>query len=205
MKRIPPALALVAGLVACGEAPTAPSEPDPATPTVARIEVTSPVGDAVAVGVTTTLEATATATDGSTVRPTITWSTADEAVATVSSTGTVVGEAAGSTTITASVATVRADFELTVVDADVDGMRSMLADPLIVSLLPLVGGTNDGALGEEWSRCAQRLDAGALRPLQSCIADARAAMATDTEPARGPLRALVALFLDAVERLLKLS
>nr|WP_193312306.1 Ig-like domain-containing protein [Bifidobacterium leontopitheci] len=75
-------------------------EPGPETKPVTKVEVTGE--DTVTVGNTTTLTATITPADAT--DKTLTWSTSDETVATVSDAGVVTGVAAGKATITATAA-----------------------------------------------------------------------------------------------------
>src|SRR5262245_37986091 len=103
-------LAIAGGLVvvtACGkDSPSSPSTPPapatPPTPTVSSLTVTGL--DAVRTGFFSDYTATAAMSDGSsqTVTSSVTWSTADPAVATITPAGRLSGQTHGSTTLTAT-------------------------------------------------------------------------------------------------------
>lgn len=207
MKRITSTLALVVGLAACGETPTAPppTGDDPPAAVVSDVTVTSADGDLVAVGGVLGLDAVATTATGQTVGATFSWSTADATIATVTSTGSVQGVSAGTTTVTAMADGVAGTFGVTVADADLAAIEAVLNDTLGLALLPLVDVGAGGSLRSAWTDCVASAGAGALQPLQLCVAAGRSSVASDTAPERGPVRALVSLFLDSVERLLNLT
>jgi hypothetical protein len=81
-----------------------PPPPPPPPPVVTTVTV-SPSSASIAVGATTTLQATVKDQNGATMSgQTVTWSTSSASVATVNASGTVTGAAAGSVTITATCA-----------------------------------------------------------------------------------------------------
>lgn len=82
--------------------PSPPPPPPPPAPTVSTVTV-SPAAVSLAVGATTTLQATVKDAQGNTMSgQTVTWSTNDPSKATVNANGVVTGIAAGSATITAT-------------------------------------------------------------------------------------------------------
>jgi uncharacterized protein YjdB len=90
-------------LVACGGGGSEPSKPAPPTPVVTTV-VVSPSLPQVAVGVTVTMTAEVRDQNGGILADkTVTWNSANAAIATVNASGVVTGVAAGSTTITATV------------------------------------------------------------------------------------------------------
>src|SRR4051812_41459014 len=96
--------------IASASTPALPPPP----PTVTTVTVTPP-SISIGVGATANLQATVKDADGNLMNgQTITWSTSDGAVATVSSGGVVTGVAAGSATITASCAGKSATAAITV-------------------------------------------------------------------------------------------
>ncbi|MFL5500183.1 MAG: Ig domain-containing protein [Gemmatimonadaceae bacterium] len=96
--------------IASASTPALPPPP----PTVTTVTVTPP-SISIGVGATANLQATVKDADGNLMNgQTITWSTSDAAVATVSSGGVVTGVAAGSATITASCAGKSATAAITV-------------------------------------------------------------------------------------------
>lgn len=114
------ALAALGTLAACGGAgdATGPGGGGGGG-SVASVSV-SPGTASVAVGATTTLTATPVDASGSAVSgATVTWSTSDAAIATVSSSGVVTGVATGTATITATSGTVKGTSTVTVTPAQV--------------------------------------------------------------------------------------
>jgi trimeric autotransporter adhesin len=92
-------------------------------PVLKSIQV-APSAPSVAAGLTQQMTATAKYSDGSSqdVTKTVTWSSSNNGVATVSSTGLATGKAAGSTTITATVSGVSGSTSLTVSAAQIKSL-----------------------------------------------------------------------------------
>ena len=196
-------------LVACGETPTAPpSGPDPTDPVepvVASVTLSSPIGGIVAVGASTRLEAAAADASGAPVSASFAWSSSDGSIATVSSTGDLTGIGPGTATITAAADAVAGTLEVTVANADLASLRTLLDDPLADGLLTRITGDAGTALRATWSRCDTALTEGNLEALQSCATEGRQALSDNTDPSTGPLRSLLGLFLDWVDRFLNLT
>jgi len=193
--------------VACGESPTTPRVdpgPDP-DPVVASVTVTSDVGAVFAVGGSTLLSTQAADASGTAVPTTLTWASSDPTVAAVSTAGLVTGIAPGSVNITASAGSVSGAFAVTVADADLVGLRALLDDPFAQALIDGLTTSASGPLDQTWTECEQALSDGHLSLLQGCATEARATLTTDTDAPTRPLRSLLELVVDGIDRLLNLT
>lgn len=198
---------LAAALISCGEGPTQPPidpGPDP-DPTVATVRVASALGDLIAVGRTAQLTAEALTSTGATVAGTASWSSSDDAIATVDANGIVTGVAEGTASISATVDGVTGSLDLTLADADLAAIETLLDDALAEELLGGVGGTAETNLRAEWAECRSGAGSGSLAQLRDCIATARTHLAGSIDPSVAPLAALLGLFVDGIERLLNLT
>lgn len=192
---------LVLGLTACGETTGPDDDGDPPGSTVSAVVVDAPNGAILDVGASAALTAEATDAAGAKVSATIVWSSSDERVATVASTGLVRAESVGRATITATADETPGSLEVRVVDADTDGLAVLLDDPFAEQLL-------DGLsvdVAAVWSECDAARAAGNLAEVETCLTELRAALDAESDPAGGPLRALVGLFADWMDRLLNLN
>lgn len=194
-------LLAVCAAVACGESPTTPKVgpgPDP-DPVVASVTVTSDVGAVFAIGGSTLLSARAADASGAAVQATLVWASSDPSVAAVSTAGQITATAPGSVNVTASVGSVAGTFAVTVADADLVGLRALLADPFAEALIDGLAPSASGPLDQTWSECEQALDAGHLAVLQDCAAEARTTLTTDTDAPTRPLRSLLELVVDWID------
>ena len=181
--------------VACGG--TEP--PDP----VARITITSPIGEMMAVGYAVTLDAVATDTRGNTVTsPTYSWNSSNRGVATVHQFGRVTGVASGMATITASVDGVSGDLTMRVVVADLDGIAKLVADPFTVLLVAGLNTASEVSAGLETTR--QALIEGNVLAAQRGLEVALSAINSVTDPDDRALSAVLRLLLDYAKSLLGL-
>ncbi|MBT8337628.1 MAG: Ig-like domain-containing protein, partial [Gemmatimonadetes bacterium] len=140
-------LATLLGVAGCEKTPVPPDDiPDP--PAVAMVEVT-PAGAELAIGITLQLEAQAKTADGTVLNRTVSWSSTDPSVATVSSGGLVRGEAPGQATITATVEGVNGTAALTVVIPNLVVTRdTALAGDLMVDSVRIAAGTTVTLTGD---------------------------------------------------------
>ncbi len=123
------ALAIAIGIAACSGSPTSSTTtPPPPPPSVASVKVT-PATSSVAVGATIQLSAAPLAADGTALSgQTITWSSANAAIATVSNSGVVTGVTTGGpVTISASAGGVSGAASITVTPA---GVASVAVTPI---------------------------------------------------------------------------
>lgn len=188
--------------LACGEPPTTPPAgpgPDP-DPVVASVAVTSEAGALLAVGGSALLTARAADASGTTVPATLAWASSDPAVATISTTGRITAAAPGSVDITASSGTISGNFAVTVADADLVALRAVLEDPFGEALISGLSTTAGATLDATWTRCEQALSDGHLAVLQECAAEARTTLASDTDAPTRPLRSVLALLVDWIDR-----
>lgn len=187
-------------LTGCAESPTAPEVEG-----VKSVTVSSPIGTILAVGRTAALSATAADAAGASVAASFTWTSADESVARVSSSGVVTGIGRGGTTITAVADGVSGRLDVRVADADLDAIGRLLDDPLGQALLSSIGGADESALRAAWSGCVAGESTGNLSAVADCVAETRAELAGGGDPAKRPLLSLLGLFVDWIERNLNLS
>ena len=192
-------LALLAALssLTCAEKVTAPS--------LAAIELTSDIGNRLAVGRTATISALARDAAGFPMTGVvITWSSSANAVATVNQSGLVSGVAAGPATITASADGVSATLAFQVSTPDFAGITATLNDPLLVSLAGALSTNARSRTQTALSLCTQGVTSGNFTTIESCISGVRAEVTAAFEATDQALLATMALFIDHVDRLLKL-
>ncbi len=173
--------------------------PDP----VAKISITSPIGEVMAVGYPVTLDAVATDTEGNAVTsPSYSWNSSNRAVATVDQNGTVTGVASGTATITASVDGVSGSLTMRVVVADLDGIAKLVADPFTVLLVAGLNTTSEVSAGLDTTR--QALTEGNVLAAQRGLEAALNAIDSVTDPDDRALSAVLRLLLDYAKSLLGL-
>lgn len=196
-----------ATLLACSEQPMDPGQQQPPveTPAVTTIEVTSPAGEIIAVTGSVQLTAAAYDQEGRPITATFAWTVADGAVATVSAAGVVTGVGAGATTVAAAANGVRGTLDLTIAETDLAAIQRLLDDPHAERLLASIGGATETALRASWAQCGSARAAGDLASIRDCITQARADMAQSADASKGPLVALLSLFVDWIDRLLNLA
>ena len=185
-------------VVGCGEV-TPPEPPRPAS-----ITLESSIGDLVAVGGQTQLLATVTDSEGNPNSGTVSWSSSDESVVTVTAGGLATGVRAGTATVTATAGDATRSLALRVLDADLETIQVLLDDELAEALIDGLSSTRRTAFLAAWSDCEAARLSGNLTAVRDCIADARSELGTSSTPASRPLEAYLGLFIDWVERLLNL-
>jgi len=129
-------VAIVVG--ACGSEgpacdPTNPICATGGTNQIAAISISSPMDSVLAAGSTVQLQAVTADSRGVVVPAVVNWTSSDDAVAAVTSSGLVSARATGSATITASSGAASATYAIRVVDARLAEIGPVLSDPLIVS------------------------------------------------------------------------
>ena len=190
--------------LACGEPPTTPPidpGPDP-DPVVSSVTVTSDVGAVFAIGGSTQLRADAADASGTAIPATLVWASSDPSVAAVSTVGRITATAPGAVTITASVGSVTGTFAVTVEDVDLVGLRALIDDPFAQALIDGLTTNASGALGATWTECEQALNDGHLTVLEECAAEARTTLTADIDAPTRPLRSVLELLVDWIDRLL---
>lgn len=180
-------LALILAATAC--------EPKPETRDV-DVEVTSAIDTLIPLGFTTELTATARDDRDSPVGATFDWSSSDQRIASVSLTGDVLGVGVGRAVITATVrendlvgpgGTASGSIPIRVVEADLEGMLGLLADPLVPHLVAPLGPTKAG-VEAAIDACDSGLTTGNLMRVVGCTETVR----TQAGAAAGTDRALLA-------------
>jgi uncharacterized protein YjdB len=192
-------LAVLAALssLTCAEQITAPQ--------LAAIELTSDIGNRLAVGRTATI--TAVGRDASGLPLTgvvITWSSSANVFATVSQAGVVSGVAAGPATITATADGIAATLNFQVSTPDFAGITATLADPLFVSMTGGLSTNSRTRTQTALSLCTQGVTSGNFTTIESCVSGVRAEVTAAFEATDQALLATMALFIDHIDRLLKL-
>jgi len=197
-------LLVACAALACGEPPTTPPidpGPDP-DPIVSSVTVTSDVGAVFAIGGATQLRAEAADASGTAIPATLVWASSDPSVATVSTVGRMTAASPGSVNVTASVGSVTGTFAVTVEDVDLVGLRALIDDPFALALIDGLGASAADPVDATWAACDQALNDGHLTLLQECAAEARTTLATSTDASTRPLRSLIELLLDWIDRFL---
>jgi hypothetical protein len=175
------------------------------TPTVASVLVTSPIGGLMAVGRTVQLQATARDGSGVTVPGVgFQWSSSNPSVATVSGSGLVSAQAAGSATITATADGVDGDLAMQALDVNLAGIAAVIDDPFTDALASRLSASRRPHMEAALNECSAAAAAGAISGLVSCIADARAEANAATDPNDRALAAVIRLMIDHADRLLSL-
>jgi uncharacterized protein YjdB len=181
---------------ACGDG-TAPV-------TVASVELTSPIGALLDVSASAQLAAVGKDATGASVSGVaFTWTSSNPTVVSVTAaTGQIQAIAPGTATIRAAAGNVSGSLAVTVVDADLEGIGALGADPYVAAL---VGGTSSGvksALQTAIAQCTSGVQQGNLEDIQSCIAAARSQATGATDATDRALLSVLSLFADQIERLL---
>ena len=197
---------LVAAGWACGDAATTAPDPppdneEPTPPVVAAVAVSADIGPVLAPGATTRLTATATDAQGGAVSAGFTWSSSDASVVRVASDGTLTALAPGDVTVSAQAEGVSGGIDLTVYDLDVATAEALLDDPMADLLLTALGSPGEAVVRPAWVGCREALDLLDVTGLSACLSPL-AANLDEGDPASGPLRTLLTLFSDSLDRLL---
>lgn len=206
LTRAPATALLLAAGWACGDAaPTAPDPPpdngEPTPPVVAAVAVSADIGPVLAPGATTRLSATATDAQGGALSAGFTWSSSDPDVVEVTSDGTLTALAPGEATVSAQAEGVSGGVDLTVFDLDVATAEALLDDPMADLLLTALGTEQEAVVRPAWVECREALDLRDVTGLAACLSPLADNLDQD-EPVSGPLRTLLTLFTDSLDRLL---
>lgn len=179
---------------------------DPSAPpaVVATIEVTSPIGNRMAVARTVQLSATARDADGQAIPVVVNflWSSSAPGIATVSSEGLVSGLAPGEATISALARGVTGTLVMRVIAADLGGVETTLADPFMNALVTNLTSPVRTRVEAALALCTTGVTEGNFITLESCLAGVRAEVTGATDPTDRALLASLALFIDHIQRLL---
>lgn len=190
------ALAGSMALPACG------GDGDPAS-RVSSVSLTSALDTVIPVGFTTAVTAIGQDSDGDPVDVTFDWASSAEQVASVSGSGAVLGVADGRAVISATAREsdlvapggATGTIPMRVVDADVDALRALLADPLAAHLVAALG-PSQGAVADALDECDAGLSSGNLVRASGCIDAVRAALASATDGDDRALLATLSLLTD---------
>lgn len=193
----------------CGDASATspdggPREEEPTPPVVATVTVSADIGPNVAPGATARMTAVARDAAGNSVTASFTWSSSDPSVARVADDGTVSALEPGDVRITASVGAVSGESSLAVLDVDAASAAAVLEDAMADVLLVALGTDREAAVRPAWDACQGALDSGDLTALSGCVAPLSTALA-DGDRDSAPLRAVLGLFVDALDRILDLD
>lgn len=195
MKRLLLAAVLIA---ACADDPSAPQ------PVVATIQVTSPIGTLWDLGASIALTASPRDAQGNPVNVTLTWTSTNPNVATVSGTGSVQAMGIGTATIRAEANNVAGTIAVQVVNADLAAITTVANDAFAAAL---ANGTTTPVRNRITAAAAAAITAanqGNLQAIQQFVATIRAEASAATDPTDRALLASLTLFADHVERLLNL-
>jgi len=188
-------LILGATALGCGSDSTAPAA-------VSSVEVTSPIGNRMAVGRTAQLTATARTADGHSVSASFTWSSSAPGVAQVNTSGLASGLVPGDATISAEADGVRGSVAMAVISADLDAIAPVLNDPFTTALVANLTSAVRARVETALAQCKNGAAQGNFATIESCLIDARAEVNGAADPTDRALLATLALFFDHVEGLL---
>lgn len=179
---------------ACSESPTT-------AVTVAKVEVSSPLGALLDVGSSTALSATAEDPSGHALPgAALAWSSSDPTVAAIDDVGFLRALTSGEATITVGADGVSGRLTVRVVEADRAAITAFATDAFLVSLLGAATADVESRLQSATAGCTDGATTGNLEEVQECVAaiEQEAAAASDATD-RALLAALV-LFFDEIER-----
>lgn len=150
---------------------------------IQSVEVTSAIDTVIPIGFTAQLSARAIDSDGNTVSGAgFDWASSASGVASVSGTGEALGVAAGQAQVTATVRTLdivgpggtaSGSLPMHVLDADVEGMRFLLDDPVVAHITGPLGAAKSTALSA-LADCDEGLTTGHLMKVIDCLETIRA-------------------------------
>lgn len=187
---------LVTGLGCAGDGPSGP-------PTVSSVVVESPIQDVMAVGRSVQLEAIASDASGDPVtRSDVSWSSSDESVATVSSTGLVEGISSGTVRITADTDDVSGSLQLSVVSAELQRISGLLEDPFTMHVVSGLTTSVQEPVQTSADQCSTALNEGHILNLNNCLEGIQNESATD--PTDRGLLAILGVLAQRAQQLLHL-
>jgi alpha-L-fucosidase 2 len=135
---------------------------------------------------------------------TLSWSSSNNAVATVDAAGLVTTVTSGNTTVTASGGGVSGTIRLRVVPAELAVVGTLASDALGAALVNGLSSTPKTALQAALAACGTGATSGNIVSVTTCLTSARAQVASATDPTDRVLLAVLALYADEIERRLKL-
>lgn len=158
------ALVLITATAACGDST------GPLDAFVAAVEVTSPIDTIIAEGRSAQLGAEARDGRGTTMPGvSVTWSSSDAGVATVSSAGVVDAVAAGSAVITAAAGSATGSLPVRVVAVDLAALAALLTDPYATALVDGLGAAPRGQVQAAIAACQSANEAGHVVAMGDCL------------------------------------
>ena len=208
-------LTLFAAMLVSGgcssEPPTGPGQPTnenpPASVTVASVTVTSPLDSILARGSSVQLDATVLDIGGNPVTsPALEWSSTDTDVITVASAGSASAMGPGAATVTATVVGTAVDgtLRLVVVDADLEAISAVTANPFAEALVDAVSAPTGSTTRQLWEDCAAAAAESHIVHLLECVEMVRTHAAGAVDPTDLRLLTTLSLMTDHIERSLDL-
>lgn len=188
--------------VACRDDAIQPPPP----PTVATVQVMSPIDTILDVGVTAQLTAVARDQAGNQVSAQFAWQTSSAAVLAVTGTGSVTAQGLGTATITATTqgSAVGGSIRLRVVQANLLAVGVLAGDAFGGALVGAVSGAKRPAVQTAWGACAAGGGSGNIVAIKECVDDVRAEASSATDPSDIVLVTVLVLFVNRIEPLLGL-
>jgi hypothetical protein len=187
----------------CGDADG--TDPDPDPPTLASIQISSPVDSVMAVGRTVRLTAVARDGTGAIMSGVaLSWSATPASVLTVSVDGLVTGVGGGSGVVRAAASGVTTDFGLRAIPADLDGIATTLGDAFLTALLSGLDTGTAAAVSADFAACASAVTSGNVLGLDQCLAAVRGVAGTGSANDQVRL-AVTRLFVDHASTQLQLG
>ena len=192
------ALGTLLACLACGGDTTGPAA-------VASVEVTSPIGSLLDVGGSAQLAAAPRDAQGNAMGGiTLTWTSSNTEVVSVTAGGRNAAVAVGTATIRADAGTAGGALSVRVVDADLGGISAIATDDFVAALLGTTTTDARTRLQTAATSCQTGAQQGFLEQVQDCVAALRTEATGATDPTDRALLAVVGLFADQIERLLGL-
>lgn len=207
-----PARATLAGILStlfamgCGDGPTDSDEPLQ----IATVVVTSPIDTIFVRGRSVQLSAVARDASGTTLSGVqFTWVSSDTRVASVDASGLVNALQAGSATITATAQdggnqTVSGSLRARVVATNLPGIEQLLNDPFGQQLVMHTTSSKQATIQNALNTCSGGTAEGNVVAIMECLEAARGEIGSATDPSDRALLAVLALYLDQIERFLAL-
>jgi hypothetical protein len=172
---------------------------------VASVVLTSNIGNRLAVGRNASVTAVARDGAGATLPgAAFTWGSSAAGVAAVTQSGGVSGVGIGSATITATADGVSATIAFQVSTPDFAGISAAIAEPLMTTLVLGLSTSVRTRTQAALVLCTSGTNAGDFTVVESCITGVRAEATNATDGTDKALLATIALFIDQVDRLLRL-
>ena len=171
--------------------------------TVSDIAVAATIDTVMAVGRTTQLSATATDQDDNPISTSFTWSSSSTSVATVDGDGTVSAVGPGSASIEARAEGETGTWAVTVVEADLAGVTTLLADPFVEALIQSLDLDTGSSVSDLLTQCDTDLESGDVLAIRTCLTEAADVESSNT--ANDPALAVLDLVFQESIRKLRLD